>query len=454
MTTDLGLLLTAAGQWEAMAGELQKVETRYGNTVQKITMGSGWNGISAGFARTNFAATRYEYAAAQIEAKAVAGLLREAHEKFTDLRNKLTSARADAIAAGMTVSEEGHVAFDWAALTPAERSAYHHDPDGQKYISDSVSTWQEHIDDRVKAFAAADLSVKTALEAAVLDSNKDLFTGGNDETLNGFNRYADSELDKTGAGNGKDKDKGKEPATKTDGWHTEGTTSATGPAAGFTYGGPKYGKEGSAKLYADLGHATAQGTTANGPWRLSGIGDAYAGARATANWGFNESGITGKAEVSAGGRAMAEGRIEVAHVGLYERVDAFAGGEASVSAGAGTSGVNAGAKVFAGAKVSVAGGGEVAGIGGGGTAEGWAGAGAEAKVTFGMGDDGKFHIGGKVGVAVGVGGSVGAEFTIDPKKVADATSDAVDFVTDTADHVLDGLAELTQSDALPRGKRR
>ncbi|WP_406347565.1 hypothetical protein OH787_34480 [Streptomyces sp. NBC_01547] len=60
-----------------MAGELKKVESRYGDSVQKITMGQSWSGISAGAAHTSFAATRYEYSAAQIQAKAIAELLRD-----------------------------------------------------------------------------------------------------------------------------------------------------------------------------------------------------------------------------------------------------------------------------------------------------------------------------------------------------------------------------------------
>lgn len=98
MTTDLGLLTAAADKWDAMAGELKKVETRYGDSVQKITMGRNWSGVSAGVAHTSFAATRYEYTAAQSQAKATATLLRTAHEALTDLKKKLESARADAIA--------------------------------------------------------------------------------------------------------------------------------------------------------------------------------------------------------------------------------------------------------------------------------------------------------------------------------------------------------------------
>ncbi|MFE2481276.1 hypothetical protein [Streptomyces sp. NPDC059389] len=429
MTTDLGLLTTAAAKWEEMAGELKKVETRYGDSVQKITLGGEtWNGVSQQTAHTSFAATRYEYTAAQAQAKAIGSLLRDAHEKFTDLKNKLESARDDAIAAGMTVSEQGHVAFDWSKLTPSERSAYHHDPDGQKTVSDAVTKWQKHIDDRVKAVAELDANVKTALSAAVIDSNRDALGKGDDETLTGFNRYAEGDLDKAP----KKLDDGPADKPKED----DGLT-ITGPDAGFKLTGTKYGKEGSMKAYADLFHMTYKGEYNNGRFNLGGVDDIYVGARSTANWGFNDKGLTSKAEVSAGVRAMLEGHANYGVVGGYGRFEGFAGGEASASLGAGKDGVNAGVKAFAGEKASVATGAEVAGLGAGATAEGWYGAGAEAKVTFGKGDDGKYHFGGKVGLALGLGGAVGGEFTVDPGKVKDAAGDAADWVGDTAGSVKD-----------------
>ncbi|MFF4105241.1 hypothetical protein [Streptomyces sp. NPDC001903] len=429
MTTDLGLLTTAAAKWEEMAGELKKVETRYGDSVQKITVGGEtWNGVSQQTARTNFAATRYEYTAAQAQAKAIGSLLRDAHEKFTDLKQKLESARDDAIAAGMTVSEQGHVAFDWSKLTPSERSAYHHDPDGQKTVSDAVGKWQKHIDDRVKAVSELDHNVKIALSAAVIDSNKDAFGKGNDETLTGFNRYAEGDLDKAP----KKLDESLPRPPKAD----DGLT-ITGPDAGFKLTGTKYGKEGSMKAYADLFHMNYKGEYNNGRFNLGGVDDIYIGARSTANWGFNDKGLTSKAEVSAGVRAMLEGHANYGVVGGYGRFEGFAGGEASASLGAGKEGFNAGVKAFAGEKASVATGAEVAGLGAGATAEGWYGAGAEAKVTFGKGEDGKYHFGGKVGLALGLGGAVGGEFTVDPGKVKDAAGDAADWVGDTAGSVKD-----------------
>ncbi|MEU9378493.1 hypothetical protein AB0D94_32700 [Streptomyces sp. NPDC048255] len=204
MTTDLGLLTTAAGKWDSMAGELKKVEARYGDSVQKITMGHSWLGASAGTAYTSFAATRYEYSAAQIQAKAIADLLRDAHGQFTELKKRVESARAEAIAAGMTVSEQGHVAYDYAKLTPQERSAIRHDPDGETMVRNAVTKWQQHIDDRVKAVSEADQGVKIALEAVVVDSNKDGHGKGNDQTLAGFNADAQGDIEVYEARNAED----------------------------------------------------------------------------------------------------------------------------------------------------------------------------------------------------------------------------------------------------------
>ncbi|MFJ3198862.1 hypothetical protein [Streptomyces sp. NPDC086989] len=432
MTTDLSLLTTAAGKWESMAGEIKKVETRYGETVQKITMGDSWSGVSAGAAHTRFQATRYEYAAAQTQAKAIASLLRDAHTQFADLKKKLESARDDAIAAGMTVSEGGNVAFDWGKLTPAERSAYHHDPDGQKTISEAVSKWQKHIDDRVKAVDELDQNVKLALSAEVVDSNKDALGKGADETLDGFNAGAEGSLDKAV----KDAKAAKAAEAEEKPKEDDGFTF-TGPDAGMKLTGTKYGKEGSFKLYADLAHMTYKGEYTNGSLTLAGVDDMYLGARASANWGFTNKGLVAKAETSVGIRAMLEGHANYGYVGGYARAEGFAGGEASAGATLGKDGFNGKFAAFAGEKGSVATGGEVAGLGAGATAEGWAGVGAEFKWDFGKGEDGKYHFGGKGGLALGIGGAVGGEFTVDPGKVKDAAVDAADWVGDTAGSVKD-----------------
>ncbi|MEV1047192.1 hypothetical protein [Streptomyces sp. NPDC049916] len=436
MTTNLDLLTAAAAKWEAMARELKKIETRYGSAVQKVVLGPDWAGLSAGVARTNFAATRYEYAAARIQAEATASLLRDAHEQFTGLRRKLRSTRDDAVAAGMSVSEQGRVAFDHDRLTDSERRAYHHDPDGQTVIREAVTRWQQHVDDRVEVLTEADRAVRTALAAVVVDSNKDAFGRGGDATLNGFNAHAEGDLAKAGAR------KPDRAGTRTDGWTSEGSASAKGPGAEFKVTGPKYGKEGSVKAAADLFHLTAEGTAAHGNWKLSGVADGYGGARATANYGFTDAGLVGRAEASAGLRGLAEGRAEYGpYAGVYGRAEAFAGAEANAGLKAGKDGVVVNAKAFAGAKGAVAGGGEVAGIGFGATAEGWAGPGAEAKWGVEKNDDGVYKIGGKLGLSPALGGSLGLEFTVDPDKVTRSVGDAADAVGNGIGDGVDALGD-------------
>ncbi|MFB7395552.1 hypothetical protein [Streptomyces sp. NPDC056191] len=184
MTTDLGKLSTTADKWTEMAGDLKKVEERYRNSVESLTTSQAWLGESATVAQTNFAATRYEYQAAQTQAKATATVLRNAHEQFTELKKQLENARADAVKAGMKVSEQGRVAYDYDRLSASERSALHHDPDGAKSVREAETAWTEHLDGCVKAFDLADQDLKKDLEALV----KDGYGNKNDATLGtGFN---------------------------------------------------------------------------------------------------------------------------------------------------------------------------------------------------------------------------------------------------------------------------
>ncbi|UUS31444.1 hypothetical protein NRO40_11770 [Streptomyces changanensis] len=184
MSADFGPLNAAADKWQKMADEIHKVENAYRDSVQKITMGQTWLGDSATAAHTNFAATRYEYQAAQTQAKATATLLRNAHQQFTELKKQLENARADAVKAGMKVSEQGNVAYDWDKLTPAEREAARHDPDHASTVRASEQSWREYIASCVKAVNDADTDLKKDLESAV----KDGYGAKNDETLGtGFN---------------------------------------------------------------------------------------------------------------------------------------------------------------------------------------------------------------------------------------------------------------------------
>ncbi|MEU8543079.1 polymorphic toxin type 44 domain-containing protein [Streptomyces sp. NPDC048717] len=188
MTTDFGTLSAAAEKWQSMAADLSKVEERYGETVQKITLGGSWLGISADSAYTKFAVTRREYQSAQAEAKAVAALLRESHSGFTDLKKKVESARDDAVAAGMAVSASGHATFDFTR-DPEQARTLRNDPD----LKGVEESWTAHIAAAVRAVDEFDKAVRQALEAVVVDGN------ALDGTVGGFNGSASSVIPPTGS---------------------------------------------------------------------------------------------------------------------------------------------------------------------------------------------------------------------------------------------------------------
>ncbi|CAG7600540.1 hypothetical protein [Actinacidiphila bryophytorum] len=431
MTADLSPLSDVSDTWQKMGERFGALQTDYEKNVKGALANGNWQGFAFGAQQGGSAGTSFEYGAAKTEALAVASILKEAHTELTWRQKAVKDLVTEAEAKDYKVDADGivtYVGFD--KLTEKERFDYRHDPEYSSLVakySQAAQEWTAEIAKAVHAVDDADQNVKLALTRAAGDTSLD---GGG---IGGFNAHAEGGLPQT-TPHGKDagKDGGK---TKTDGWHADGSTTVLGPNAGTSHGGTAYGKQGSVKAYADLGHVTAKGTLTNGSLTLSGIADANVGARASANWGFSNKGIGGTAEVSAGARALTEGRVEAGDVGVYGRATGFGGAEASASAKAGLQGVSAGAKAFAGAKGSVTGGVEAGGIGAGTTAEGWAGVGADAKVEFGKGDDGKYHFGGKVGAALGLGGEVGFEFTVDPHKVSDAAHDAADAAGNIAHDV-------------------
>ncbi|MEU6216776.1 hypothetical protein ABZ845_04540 [Streptomyces sp. NPDC047022] len=197
MTTDLGKLTTAAATWDGMAKQFKDQETAYGKDVHGITLRPTFQGVSQEAANRRFGLTLDQYKYAQAEAKAIASILREAHTQFVDLRKKLESARDDAIAKGMAVSDQGVVTYDTSKLSQGERMAYVHDPDYQESVRKTVGSWQELIDRCVSNVGDADKNVEIALQGVVtppdgLGSNPKGFNG---KAMNDIEKYEAKEAD-------------------------------------------------------------------------------------------------------------------------------------------------------------------------------------------------------------------------------------------------------------------
>lgn len=433
MTVDLSVLTTAADRWDGMAKEFHTQERAYDRDVHGISMAPTWSGLSADAADRRFDITLKEFRKAQTEARAVASLLRDAHHRFAEVRKQLTSARADAIKAGMAVSAEGVVSFDTTDLTTGERNALAHDPSYRESVGQAVMAWQEHLDQIVRDAEKVDHFVQTALKAVVVDSDT------NDGTPQGFNGDAKRRLeDYRSPAKGDEKSGG---WTGDWDWDLDWMSPSLSASAD-----PKAGKEGSAKAGFDLFHLAGKGDSANDGWKLSGLLDVYGGGRSSANYGFSTKGLSGKAEVSLGIREMAEGRFGYGDYGsLYMRNDSFAGGELGATAKVTKDEVGASAKAFYGAKTSFGGGIELGGIGIGVTQEVGVGEGATAKAGWEK-ENGVWKLGGHGFVADGIGAGFGTEITFDSDKfvktvhgVADAVGagDLVDTVGHGAKSVKD-----------------
>ncbi|MEW2494963.1 hypothetical protein AB0942_15720 [Streptomyces nodosus] len=190
LTTDLSMLTTAAECWDATAKEFHEQEKAYERDVQGITLLPTSRGVSADAANKRFDTTLKEFQNAQVEAKAIASLLRDAHEQFVDLRKKLQAARGEAIEKGMLVSDQGVVSYDYGKLSAGEVSALQHDPEYKEIVRKAVVSWQERIDRLVNDVGDADKGVEVAFKAVVIDSDP------MDGTTNGFNGKAQGDIEK------------------------------------------------------------------------------------------------------------------------------------------------------------------------------------------------------------------------------------------------------------------
>jgi hypothetical protein len=194
--------------------------------------------------------------------------------------------------------------------------------------------------------------------------------------------------------------------------------------------------------HVDVKHGEKDGDFDAGP--LSGKGriggsvlGADAGYTATASYAGVSVGAHAGAYLAGG---SAEGEIKLGqHAGVSGSAEGTIGVGAEVKGSIGVLGAKGNAEAFAGAKVSGEAGAEVAGIGAGVNGEAWAGIGGHASGQFGMGQDGKFHVGGSVGLAFGVGGKVGFDVTVDPVEVVETVVDVADDVGEIAKDVGRGV---------------
>jgi hypothetical protein len=217
-----------------------------------------------------------------------------------------------------------------------------------------------------------------------------------------------------------------------------------GPKFSWKFWEDTFGNEkpGDKKSPFELSLGSAEGEAhvykAEGKWE-----DYYGDFHVNADGSVTILGADGSAEATInkdGVKINADGTLAIAHAegelhGEYGIAEGGVKGEALLGATgeghleAGKTGVHAGGELFAGGKISGTVEGDVGGVGGEGTAEGWAGAGIEGDADIGF-KDGKFTIGGHGGAALGLGGKVGGEVTLDFPKMWETGGDIVESLGD------------------------
>ncbi|MGW1009818.1 hypothetical protein ACWD4X_07175 [Streptomyces termitum] len=159
MEMDFSALTGAAEGWKNMAAKFKILEDIFEKEVQSVSTGSGWTGESAGAALDVFVVTRKEYDSAQKEARAMESLFLDAHARFVALKAAVKSAVADAVDAGMKVSETGVASYDFSKVDADTAKTIRHDPD----LPAVEQSYTRNITNAVKAVNEYDEDVKRAL---------------------------------------------------------------------------------------------------------------------------------------------------------------------------------------------------------------------------------------------------------------------------------------------------
>ncbi|WP_180685393.1 hypothetical protein [Streptomyces gossypiisoli] len=164
VTVKLGVLLTAAKDWDDMASGFEDLEALYAAKVEAVANDGGWIGVSAGEASSRFAGTRKQLAHAQTETRAIASLLRDAYQRLSELIGHVKDLVEQAEKDEMSVNSKGEAVYDFSRLTPMR-----HDPDYPKHMSqakEAEEAWTQKIKNAVQAVDAEDQIVRGALRKA------------------------------------------------------------------------------------------------------------------------------------------------------------------------------------------------------------------------------------------------------------------------------------------------
>lgn len=177
VTAKIGALVDVAQAWNDMADMFTGPQSLYEGQVQGVADDGGWVGVSAGAASLRFAATRKQFADAQVESRAIGSILLDAHGQFVRLIGQVKDLVEQAQHNGLHINAQGQAVYDVGQLSP-----FRTDYDATvKKGNAAAEEWTKSIADAVRAVDDADQGVRLALHEAA--GIKDIFQRIPDEVL-------------------------------------------------------------------------------------------------------------------------------------------------------------------------------------------------------------------------------------------------------------------------------
>lgn len=162
VTANLNPLTTAAVSWDRMADGFEELGVAYGGTVQGATTDGGWVGLSADAAKGRFAATRKQFDAAAVEARAIAAILRDIHGQFIERIKAVRDLVASAKEADMHIDANGR-----AHLDPSKPKDFFGGVLGEAVTRQTLeANWTAAVAAAVQSVDDADQGAKLALRDA------------------------------------------------------------------------------------------------------------------------------------------------------------------------------------------------------------------------------------------------------------------------------------------------
>ncbi|WP_267245234.1 hypothetical protein [Streptomyces sp. PR69] len=173
VTIRLTPLTAAAVAWDEMADGFKDLGKAYGGCVQGIATDGEWVGLSAEAADARLTATRKQFEAAAVEARAIASILRDIHEQFTERIQAVRRLVESAKEAGIHIDTKGRAHLDTSKSTGAGGGVL--GDDVQRVMHEA--NWTAAVAAAVQAVDDADQGAKRALRdaAGIKDFFKEMF---------------------------------------------------------------------------------------------------------------------------------------------------------------------------------------------------------------------------------------------------------------------------------------